>query len=140
MLLNPYEETNPGEHLTFDGSACRPRTARGRETVTLLELNRPILQDERQNVLNTLKILSSVARHPDSPDTLRRDAREAMDSFARPEAGYSAMVRDYLMSNAEPKMECGSHLFAITCVWLRTWGRRVSSGLRAVIMDHRSTR
>ena len=109
MLLNPYDEADPGEHLTFDGSACRPRTARGRETVTLLELNRPILQDERQNVLNTLKILSNVAHHPDSPDTLRRGAREAMDSFARPKAGYSAMVRDYLMSDAEPKMECRSH-------------------------------
>ena len=96
LLLNPYAETDPCEHVTFDGSACRPRTAKGRETVTLLELNRPILQDERQNVLNTLGILCAVARHPDGPDTLRREAREAMDSFARPDARYSAMVRDYL--------------------------------------------
>ena len=96
LLLNPYEVADPGEHLTFDGSACRPRTARGRETVTLLELNRPILQEERQNVLNTLEILSNVARHPDSPVTLRRAARKARGSYARPDAPFSAMARDYL--------------------------------------------
>ena len=96
LLLNPYVETNPSAHLTFDGSACRPTTARGRATVTLLELNRPILQDERQNLLNTLEILSKIARHPDCPDTLRREAMEAMDAFARTDARYSAMVCEYL--------------------------------------------
>lgn len=96
LLLNPYEVADPGEHLTFDGSACRPRTARGRETVTLLELNRPILQDERQRVLNTLEILSNVARDPEQSDTLRRQASDAMDSCARTDAPYTAMVREYL--------------------------------------------
>jgi uncharacterized protein (TIGR02646 family) len=103
LLLNPYEVTDPGEHLTFDGSACRPITARGRETITLLELNRPILQEERQNVLNTLEILSNVARHPDSPVTLRRAAREARGSYARPDASFSAMAREYLMFEADSK-------------------------------------
>ena len=96
LLLNPFEEPDPGEHLTFDGAACRPRTARGRETVTLLELNRPILQDERQNVLNTLAFLCIVARDPEQSDTLRRRASDAMDSCARPDAPYTAMVREYL--------------------------------------------
>ena len=96
LLLNPYEEADPGEHLTFDGSACHPRTAMGRETVTLLELNRPILQDERQNVLNTLAFLGAVARDPEQSDTLRRQASDAMDSLARPDAAYTAMVRDCL--------------------------------------------
>ena len=107
LLLNPYAETDPSEHFTFDGSACRPRTARGRETVALLELNRPILQDERQNVLNTLKVLCAVARHPDGPDTLRREATEVMDSFARPDARYSAMARDHL-SVVDAEIENGT--------------------------------
>ena len=66
------------------------------DEVTILGLNRPKLQEERQYVLNTLGRLCTVARHPDSPDTIRREAREAMNSFARPDARYSAMVRDYL--------------------------------------------
>lgn len=140
LLLNPYEVADPGEHLTFDGSACRPRTARGRETVTLLELNRPVLQDERQRVLNTLEILSDVARHPDSPVTLRRKAREVMDSSARPDAPYSAMVRGYLMlSTQESKTECRSRFFSVACRCLKNWCRRFLSGLQAVMMDHRST-
>lgn len=96
LLLNPYVETNPSEHLTFDGSACRPETEHGRATVAILGLNRPKLQEERQYVLSTLARLCTVARHPDSPDTLRREAREAMDAFARRDARYSAMVREYL--------------------------------------------
>ena len=96
LLLNPYVETNPGEHLTFDGAACRPETEHGRVTVTMLGLNRPKLQEERQYVLNMLAFLCNVARDPEQSDTLRRQASDAMDSFARPDARYSAMVRDYL--------------------------------------------
>ena len=96
LLLNPYTETNLGEHLTFDGSACQPETERGRVTVTVLGLNRPELQEERQYVLNMLVNLCTVARHPDQPDILRQEATDVMNSFARPDARYSAMVRDYL--------------------------------------------
>ena len=96
MLLNPYGETNPREHLTFDGSACRPETERGRVTVTVVGLNRPELQEERQYVLSMLARLCDIVSDPDSPDTLRRQAMEAIDAFARPEARYSAMARDYL--------------------------------------------
>ena len=96
LLLNPCVETDPGEHLKFDGSACRPETERGRVTVKLLGLNRPELQEERQYVLNMLANLCSVAGHPDEPDALRRKAKDAMASFARPDARYSAMARDYL--------------------------------------------
>ena len=96
VLLNPYAETNLGEHLAFDGSACRSKTDRGRETVTVLGLNRPELQEERQYVLNIVVTLCAVARHPDQPDTLRQNATETVNSFAQPDARYSAMVRDYL--------------------------------------------
>ncbi|MCY3818414.1 MAG: hypothetical protein OXH52_03480 [Gammaproteobacteria bacterium] len=96
MLLNPYVERDPAQHLAFEGSACRPRTERGRVTVAVLGLNRPSLQEERQEVLSMLAHLSAVARHPEVPDTLRQEAREMMDGFARADARYSAMVRDYL--------------------------------------------
>ena len=42
LLLNPYRETNPGEHLAFAGSACRPETERGRATVrTVIDIKLP---------------------------------------------------------------------------------------------------
>ncbi len=96
LLLNPYADAEPGEHITFDGSACRPRTARGRETVTLLELNRPILQDDRQSVLNTLSVLCDVARHPGVRGTLRQRARAQTTAYTRPDARHSAMACEYV--------------------------------------------
>ena len=102
LLLNPYVETDPGAHLTFDGSACQPRTARGRMTVTSLKLNRPILQEERLRLLRVLECLCDVVRDPNTCDTLRRRTRLTVDSLARPDAPYSAMARDYLSAvNAE---------------------------------------
>ena len=96
LLLNPYVEPNPAKHLTFDGSACRPQTERGRVTIAALGLNRPELQDERQNVLNMLTLLSSLARDADQSAALRRNASHAIQSYAQPGARYTAMVRHYL--------------------------------------------
>ena len=101
LLLNPYDETDLSEHLTFDGPACEPGTERGRVTVTVLGLNRPELQEERHCVLNQLKLLCAVVHDPGASDALRRRARLAKDSFARPDAPHSAMARDYL--NAVPE-------------------------------------
>lgn len=96
LLLNPYVDPNPAEHLTFDGSACRPQTERGRMTVAVLGLNRPELQEERQRVLTMLTLLCTVARHTDQPDTVRQDASDAMKWYARPDAPYTAMAHHYL--------------------------------------------
>ena len=96
LLLNPYAETDLSEHLTFDGSACEPRTERGRVTVTVLGLNRPELQEDRLSVLNRLAILCAVVRDPGICDVLRRRARLAIASFTRADAPYSAMAWDYL--------------------------------------------
>ena len=98
LLLNPYVETELSEHLTFDGSACEPGTERGRVTVTVLGLNRPELQDDRQRLLNLLATLCTVVRDLEGRDTLCRNARRTIDSFARPDAPYSAMARDYLIA------------------------------------------
>ena len=96
LLLNPYVETEPSLHLTFDGSACDPRTERGRVTITVLGLNRPGLQEERQRVLDLLTSLCTVLRDPDGCHTLRRKARHVIDLFVRPDDPYSAMAHDYL--------------------------------------------
>ena len=112
LLLNPYIETNPSDHVTFAGSACRPGTERGRVTVAVLGLNRLGLQAERQEVLTMLAFLCTVARDPDVPDILRREAREKRDSFARPDARYSAMARDYLSPvDAETETRTSKSLF-----------------------------
>lgn len=96
LLLNPYAETDLSEHLTFVGPACEPKTKRGRETVTVLELNRLELQETRQSVLSQLALLCVVVRDPGLSDVVRRKARREIESFGRPEAHYSAMARAYL--------------------------------------------
>ena len=101
LLLNPYVETELSVHLTFDGSACEPRTERGRVTISVLGLNRPKLQEERQRVLNLLASLRTVLRDPDGGHTFRRKARLAIDLFVRSDDPYSAMARDYLTTVGE---------------------------------------
>ena len=96
LLLNPYVDPDPSRHLTFDGAACRPITKKGRVTVSLLKLNRLKLQEARQRKLSILEHLCAVARDPDTRDTLRRDTRCLVDSFARCDARFSGMARDYL--------------------------------------------
>ena len=96
LLLNPSVDSDPSEHITFDGSACQAKTEKGRVTVTLLKLNRPILQEGRQHELETLELLCAVVRDSNQCDTLRRNARRVVDSRARPDAPYSAVARNYL--------------------------------------------
>ncbi len=88
LLLNPYVDPDPSLHITFEGSACRPITEKGRITVCLLQLNRTFLQDERQSRLSNLEVLCAVAHHPDICSTLRRAARRRVDSFARCDAPF----------------------------------------------------
>ena len=96
LLLNPYIETVPSEHLTFVGSVCHSGTERGRVTVAVLGLNRPELQEERKRVLDVLECLCHVVSDPNRGDTLCIEASRMVDSHARPDASYSAMARDYL--------------------------------------------
>ena len=100
LLVNPYVDPDPSRHIIFDGSACRPITEKGRVTVSLLKLNRTFLQDERQSTLSNLEILCAVARYPDICATLRRAARRSVDLFARRDARFSGMARDYLSTVA----------------------------------------
>ena len=104
VLLNPYGETNVGEHLAFNGSACRPETERGRVTVKVLGLNRPKLQEDRQYVLNMFVALRTVAHDPDEPASRRRNVTREMKTFAKAEARFSAMICDYL-SAADSEIE-----------------------------------
>ena len=90
LLLNPYVEPDPADHLAFDGSACRPQTERGRVTVAVLRLNRPELQEKRQSVLNILTLLRTVAREPGRPDTMRQKASDFVRSGIRPDAPYTS--------------------------------------------------
>lgn len=96
LLLNPYTERNLSEHVAFEGSDCRPGTDRGRVTVTVLGLNRPELQEQRQYQLSVLATLCAVERQPNVSYSVRCQAKRMIESFARPDAPYSAMVRDYL--------------------------------------------
>ena len=96
LLLNPYVDPDPSQHITFDGSACLPITKKGRVTVSLLKLNRPILQEARQAALENLDVLCDVVRVPNLGDTLRHKVRRKVDSLAHPDAPWSAVARDYL--------------------------------------------
>ncbi len=98
LLLNPYTEADLSKHLAFEGSACEPRTERGRVSVTVLGLNRLELQEERQCRLNELATLCVIARESSLSCALRGQAKHQIASFVQPNARYSAMVRDYLAS------------------------------------------
>ena len=96
LLLNPYAETNLSKHLAFDGSACEPRSKRGRVTVATLRLNRPELQEQRQCLLSLLALLCQVEREPNLCCSVRLRAKRKIESLARPDAPYSAMAQSYL--------------------------------------------
>lgn len=80
LLLNPYADPDPSQHLAFAGAACRPLTERGRVTVAVLGLNRPDLQEKRQTELNVLTLLHTVAREPDHPVNTRQRGQADAES------------------------------------------------------------
>ena len=54
LLINPYEEKNPENHLTFVGTAIKPLTDKGVASITYYGLERKELDEPRQEVYNDI--------------------------------------------------------------------------------------
>lgn len=54
LLINPYEEQHPENHLTFDGTKIRALTDKGVASITYYGLDRKELDEPRQEVFNDI--------------------------------------------------------------------------------------
>ena len=66
---------------------------RGAQTIDALGLDRSELNADREKHLETLKVLHTVASHPDVPVDLRTQSRTLLMNFVSREAEYSLMSR-----------------------------------------------
>ena len=91
-LLNPADD-DPRAHVGFTGPYAVGKTDRGEKTVSLVGLDRPALEEQRQMWLLTIDcLLLLVLRAEDA----RVDARRLLIWAMQPDAPFSSMTRDYL--------------------------------------------
>jgi hypothetical protein len=91
LIIHPEFE-NPEDHLTFEGEVIKPRngSVNGRVTILRTGLNRKKLQDDRFELLKTLKTLAKIAIG-NFPESL--EAKEHFKAMGQPESQYSLMVK-----------------------------------------------
>ena len=100
LFVDPSRE-DPRRHIRFRGPAVEPLTERGLETIRGLGLRRNGLEEARRTKLNTLKVLHRVLELVGERDEVD-SARQRLEAAPRPEAEYSAMVRDFLAVGGDP--------------------------------------
>ena len=61
LLINPYEEQHPEQHLTFDGPTIKALTDKGRASIKYYGLDRVELDEERRRIFNPLNTLAKAA-------------------------------------------------------------------------------
>ncbi len=89
---------NPECHIRFRGAEVEHLTERGLKTIQGLGLRRGELEDARAEVLEPLEILNSIIQSAGGkvePSKVSR-ARDLLKKATRPEAQYSAMMRNFL--------------------------------------------
>lgn len=100
LFVDPARE-DPRRHIRFRGPAVEPLTEIGRETILGLGLRRSGLEEARRTKLNILKGLRRVLESVGEQDEVE-SARQYLEAAFRPEAEYSAMVRDSLEPCGDP--------------------------------------
>jgi len=97
IFIDPAAE-DPRHHIRFRGAEVEHLTARGLRTIKGLGLRRDELEDARAEVLERLEVLYSVIK--DLKDEVQSSkverARRLLNKATRPEAEFSAMMRDFL--------------------------------------------
>lgn len=103
LLLDPAGPVNPRDHIRFRDAAPEARTDIGKASIEAYYLDRPHLTAERlkhlREVITTKRIIDlAVSKKEPDPklDQLAREAQAVLDELIKPEAAFSAMIRDYL--------------------------------------------
>ena len=101
-IIDPYG-VDPEEHMHFAGTMIFPLgTQEGVSTITILDLNRGELVEQRKERLEKLLLIVDAALRPGTPDVVRRaiidDLREQAGARNSP---YSAMGKCFLLTVAE---------------------------------------
>lgn len=87
LLINPYEEEHPENHLTFDGVNIRAKSDNGQASIDYYGLNRESLNETRRGMLNPLKAMEDVlslvtdpANKQQAEERLRNSIQEALST------------------------------------------------------------
>lgn len=62
LLINPYEEQHPENHLTFAGNTIKALTNKGQTSIMYYGLDREELNEERQGIINIVDALVKLAQ------------------------------------------------------------------------------
>lgn len=62
LLINPYEEQHPENHMTFDGPVIRALSEEGTASIIYYGLDRVALEEERRKIFNPLNALAKAAK------------------------------------------------------------------------------
>ncbi len=87
LLINPYEEKNPENHLDFKGANILAKTAQGVASIRYYGLDRELLNEDRRQVLNpinalaeTLEMFRGTDKEVDVENKLRKIVNETIKS------------------------------------------------------------
>ena len=101
LFVDPASE-DPGSHIRFRRAEVEHLTEKGLKTIQGLGLRRDELEDARAEVLEPLEVLYSVIEdfNGEVQSSKVESARDLLSRATRPEAKFSAMMRDFLSSLA----------------------------------------
>lgn len=86
LLINPYEEQHPEQHLTFNGPTIKALTDQGRASIDYYGLNRVELYEERRRIFNPLNALAKATgflqgeKKDETVEELKECLKEIMSS------------------------------------------------------------
>jgi uncharacterized protein (TIGR02646 family) len=105
LLLDPYGDKDPREHIVFRGEAPIALTPEGEKTIELLALDRTTLARDRYRHLEHLALhVQGIALLQDDPRPEAIDyvdhAKSLLEAAVRPNAKFSAAAADHLAALA----------------------------------------
>lgn len=99
LLLDPTQD-DPEEHIMFHGPTPVALTRRGRTTIEVLQLDRPFLEDERQQsrglLMSFLTMLEALRAGMTVPDEIARGACEQIARLSTASRPYTGVIRSVL--------------------------------------------
>lgn len=101
LILDPGGPDDPRDHIRFHGEVPEGMTAKGKQTVKTLKLDRLALNEERfveaKRIRELKRLIKAIEANP-SPQfaSILDDARKYLADSVKPDAIYSAMAQDLL--------------------------------------------